>query len=280
MTMTIANVEMAKAWDGEEGDDWTDHADRYDAAATAIWQRFLDADLIRPPDRVLDIGCGTGHSTRDVARLAAEGSVLGVDLSSRMLALARQRSAEAGITNTEFIQADAQVHPFEPESFDMVISVFGAMFFADRDAAFANIGSAVRPGGRIALQAWRGLDENAWLVGFREALAAGRELGTPPMGGPGPFGLADVEGVERMLNAVGFGDVVFTAVDAPMYLGADAEDAWEFVSTMGVFRGLTHGLDDATRDEAVAKLRKLLADNATPDGVQLPSGSWLITASR
>ncbi len=280
MTMTIANVEMAKAWDGEEGDDWTDNADRYDAAGAAIWQRFLDADLIDAESRVLDLGCGTGHSTRDVARLASSGSALGVDLSSRMLGLATERSAAAGLTNIEFIQADAQVHPFEPAAFDIAISVFGAMFFADRAAAFANIGRAVRPGGRLALLAWRGLDENAWLVALRDALAAGRELPAPPFGGPGPFGLADVDGVKQTLTGAGFSDVVFTSIDEPMILGADAEDAWNFVRTMGIFRGLTNGLDDDTRAEAVAKLRTMLVDHETADGVRLESASWLITASR
>lgn len=276
----IANVEMAKAWDGEDGADWTENADRYDASGGAIWQRFLDAELIRAEDRVLDIGCGTGHSTRDVARLARDGSALGVDLSSRMLALARERSAADGLTNVQFVQADAQVHPFEPDAFDIVISSFGAMFFADRDAAFANIGRALRPGGRIALLAWRALGENGWLVAFREALAAGRELPSPPLGGPGPFGLADVDGATASLAGAGFHEVVFSPIDEPVFLGTDAQDAFDFVRTMGLFRGLTSSLDDNTRAEAVAKLRAMLTDHETPQGVLLASGAWLITASR
>lgn len=271
---------MAEAWDGEEGADWTENADRYHATGVAIWQRFLDADLIRAEDRVLDIGCGTGHSTRDVARLTSRGSVLGVDLSSRMLALARERSAAVGLTNTQFIQADAQVHPFEPAVFDIAISSFGVMFFADRDAAFDNIGRALRPGGRIALLAWRGLEENEWLVALRDALAAGRDLPSPPMGGPGPFGLADVDGATACLAGAGFEDVLFTPIDEPVFLGTDAEDAYEFVRTLGLFRGLTNGLDEATRADAVAKLRAMLTDHQTADGVLLESGAWLITASK
>jgi SAM-dependent methyltransferase len=275
----IANVEMAKAWD-EEGVGWTENADRYDASSVAIWQRFLDADLIRAKDRVLDIGCGTGRSTRDVARLATRGSVLGVDLSSQMLELARERSAADGLTNVQFVHADAQVHPFEPDSFDIAISSFGAMFFADRDAAFANIGRTLRPGGRIALLAWRTLGENAWLVAFREALAAGRDLPLPPLGAPGPFGLADVESATASLTGAGFHEVVYTPIDESIFLGTDADDAYDFVRRMGVFRGLTNDLDDDTRDEAVAKLRAMLADHETSQGVLLASGVWLITASR
>jgi SAM-dependent methyltransferase len=276
----IANVEMAEAWDGEEGASWAENADRYDATGVAIWQRFLDADLIRAEDRVLDIGCGTGHSSRDVARLASSGSVLGIDLSSRMLALARERSAADGLTNAEFLQADAQVHPFEPEAFDIAISSFGVMFFADRDAAFGNIGRALGPGGRLALLVWRGFGQNEWLLALREALAAGRELPSPASGDPGPFGLADADGATECLAGAGFEDVVFTPIDEPVCLGADADDAYEFVSRLGLFRGMTDGLDEATRAEAVAKLRAMLTDHETADGVLLASAAWLITASK
>src|SRR5689334_15403168 len=98
----IVNVEQAAAWDGHEGDVWTDHADRYDRAARRIWQRFLEARLVGGEDRVLDVGCGTGGPTRDLARLADRGHVTGVDLSARMLELARERSAEARLTNVAF----------------------------------------------------------------------------------------------------------------------------------------------------------------------------------
>ena len=112
--MEIANVEQAAAWNGDEGDRWTEHADRYDRAGRRHWQRFLDADLISPTDVVLDLGCGTGKSTRDAGRLAAQGSVLGLDLSLPMLELARERTAADGLENVTFVQADAQVHPVRP----------------------------------------------------------------------------------------------------------------------------------------------------------------------
>src|SRR5690349_1173573 len=101
MTMTIANVEMAKAWE-EEGVEWTRDADRYDASGARHWQRFLDAGLIAPTDKVLDIGCGTGQSTRDAARLASQGSAHGIDLSKQMVEEARRRATGAGITNASF----------------------------------------------------------------------------------------------------------------------------------------------------------------------------------
>jgi SAM-dependent methyltransferase len=279
MSMTIVNVEMAKAWD-EEAVEWTREADRYDASGARHWQRFLDAGLISSTDRVLDIGCGTGQSSRDAARLAAEGSVLGVDLSTQMLDDARRRAEAEGLTNVTFERADAQVHPFDEGAYDVAISRFGAMFFADAGAAFANVGRALKPGGRLAIQGWQGLANNEWLLAFRSALAAGRDLPAPPNGVPGPFALADPDGVRSLLRGAGFDDAEFTSVEEPMYMGTDLDDAWVFVSGQGIFRGLTDGLDDATKAEAIAKLKQVLVDNATDDGVLLGAASWIITARR
>ena len=68
--MEIANAEQAAAWNGHEGEHWTEYADRYERASRRVWQRFLDAGLISSTDVVLDVGCGTGTSTRDAARIA------------------------------------------------------------------------------------------------------------------------------------------------------------------------------------------------------------------
>ena len=279
MTMTIANVEMAKAWE-EEGVEWTRDADRYDAANARHWRRFLDTVRIETTDRVLDIGCGTGASTRDAARTAGSGSAYGIDLSQQMVEEARRRSAAEGLTNVTFEYGDAQVHPFNAEAYDIAISRLGAMFFAEPVAAFANIGRALKSGGRLALQSWRPLSENPWLLEYRAALAAGRDLPVPPNGAPGPFGLADADSVRALLTAAGYTDVVLEAVDEPVNFGTDAADAWTFVQGQGVFRGLTQDLDDATKEKAVVQLKKVLADHETPEGVLLDAGTWIITARR
>ena len=182
----IANTEQAAAWDGHEGDHWTEHADRYDAAGRRHWQRFLDADLVTPDEVVLDIGCGTGKSTRDLARIVVKGSATGIDLSAAMLNRAREQSEAEGITNVTYVQGDAQAHRFNEAAFDLAISSFGAMFFGDPVAAFANIATGVRPGGRLALLAWRELARNEWLTELRAALAVGRELPMPPPDAPTP----------------------------------------------------------------------------------------------
>ena len=278
--LTIANVEMAKAWDGEEGDQWTEFADYYEGAGERLWARFLELSPIAPADRVLDVGCGTGVSSRAAGHLASAGSVLGVDLSARMLEEAGRRAQAEGLTNVEFLQADAQVHPFEPQTFDLAISDFGAMFFADPVAAFRNIAAALRPGGRLGLVTWQEMVKNEWLMAIRGALAAGRDLPAPPTGAPGPFGLADATDVRRIMDAAGLIDVDLVAVHEPMRFGADADDAWNFVGNMGIVHWLSSGLDEATTAKVLADLQAVLAAHATAEGVLFDSAAWVVTARK
>lgn len=274
----IANREMAKHWDGEEGDDWTDNAERYDATDRYLWEQFVAKVTVGESERVLDIGCGTGRSTREVARAARSGRVLGIDLSSRMLEYARRRSDDEGLTNVEYVHGDAQVHPLPAASFDLGISIFGAMFFEDPVAAFSNIRRALQPNGRLALLAWQRFEQNDWIRKLFEALAAGRQLPTPTPGTPGPFGLADEVSVHRILDEAGFVDVDVTALDAPVWLGQTVEHAWQFVSGMGIVRGLTQGLDEEAKGHALGRARDLIAAHDSPEGVLLGAAEWLITA--
>ena len=277
---TIANVEMAAAWDGHEGDTWSEHADRYEAAGRHIWRDFLARGLLSAHDHVLDIGCGTGKSTRDAARSARSGLALGVDLSSRMLEVARRRSKAEGLTNVRYQQADAQVHPFERHAFDVAISSFGAMFFSDPVAAFGNIGTALRPGGRLALLAWRELARNEWIFALRDALALGRELPEPAPSAPGPFGLADETHVRRVLEASGFDRIDLAPIDHPVEFGTDADDAFSFVRATGIVEGLTKDLDDVEKERALDAVRRTLEAHEGDGGVLFSSSAWLITARR
>jgi len=276
----VVNTEQAAAWDGHEGDVWTEQADRYERASRRIWQWFLDAQLVGQADRALDVGCGTGGPTRDVARLASEGVVTGIDLSTRMLDLARKRSADEGLDNVAFVRGDAQVYPFEPAAFDVALSCFGVMFFNDPVAAFTNIARGLRPGGSLAVLAWRTLAENEWLMSLRGALAVGRDLPVPPPDAPTPFALANPERVRGILGSAGFDDVELVPIDEPVELGTDAADALEFAKTMGIVEGLTETLDAEQRAEAMSNLAGLIRARETPAGVLMGTAAWLITARR
>ncbi len=274
----MPNENMTAAWDGDEGAHWAANADRYDETVRAHHARLFEAAAIGAGEAVLDIGCGTGRTTRDAARAAGSGRALGVDLSGPMLMVARDRAVTEGLTNVEFLQADAQVHGFEPGTFDVVISRFGVMFFDDPVAAFTNLARAQPRGGRLALLAWQELAANEWLSTIRGALAMGRDLPTPPAGAPGPFGLADPAYVAKVLDAAGYTDVDLAPVTSPMQLGGDSDAAYAFVSTIGPVVGMLEGLEPDERREALDTLRATLDAHHTGDGVALGSSSWLITA--
>lgn len=280
MSDEVANADMARAWDGEEGDQWTRFADEFDYTHRSIWSRFLQTDPIARADRVLDIGCGCGQTTRDAARLAHEGSALGVDLSSAMLTVARRRATAEGLRNVEFRRADAQVYAFDPGAFDIAISRFGVMFFEDPTAAFDNIASALRSGGRLALLAWQDITKNEWLMTARETLASGRELPLPTPGVPGPMAFADPDTVRELLVDTGFESIGFTSIEEPVWFGADADAAYDFVGEIGIVKGLSDGLDAATRAAAHERLKTALRAHTTPEGVRFDSAVWLITATR
>jgi SAM-dependent methyltransferase len=275
-----ANLDAYRAWDGADGAFWAEHEDHFDRAVARYDEAFLAAAAIEVTDRVLDIGCGTGHTTREAARRAARGSALGVDLSSQMIELARRRAAEQGVANASFLQADAQVHPFDPGASDVAISRTGAMFFGDPVAAFANIATALLPGGRLALLTWQPLPLNHWILEFSRALAAGREMPVPPPGAPGPFSLSDPDRVRAILTSAGFRDVGFDDVREPMWFGTDADDAYAFVRSQGFAEGMLQGLDEEQRAGALAALRASIEAHETGDGVVYPSAAWVVTARR
>lgn len=274
------NAEMAAAWDGDEGAHWAERADDYDRTIRRHSEHLLAAAAVEPGHEVLDVGCGCGRTTIDLARFAADGRALGVDLSGPMLEVARKRAADEGVANVAFEQGDAQVLPFPPGGFDLVVSRYGAMFFGDPPVAFANLARALRPGGRIALLAWQELSRNEWLSELWAALAVGRELPDPPRGQAGPFGLAERDTVRSLLAGAGFEDVAVDPLEAAMELGPDADRAYAWVSGLGIVRGLTEDLDDATRAVALDGLRRLLVEHETPEGVLIGSASWVVTGRR
>jgi SAM-dependent methyltransferase len=273
-----SNAGQVAAWDGREGAFYTAEAQRFDAGLASSYGPFLAGAAIGEDDNVVDIGCGTGQATLDAARLAVNGSVLGVDLSSQMLALARETAAAEGLDNVEFQHADAQIHPFETAAFDVAISRMGSMFFGDPVAAFTNIHRAVRPGGRLTLLTWQSLADNEWLTEFRTALAAGRELPTPPPDAPGPFSLADPGRVRTILEAAGFTDISFESLRVPMRFGSDPDDVFDFVG--GFFGWLRDGLDEAGRARADDALRATIAAHTAPHEVAFESATWIVQARK
>lgn len=271
-----ANLKQLDAWNGAEGSYWARHAERFDRAIALHDRPFQGAAGFQPTDRVLDVGCGTGQNTRDAARSAPSGSALGVDLSAPMLDHARRAAAAEGLTNASFLQADAQIHPFEPATYDRAICRTSAMFFADHVAALANVGRALRPGGRLVLLTWQPLAGNEWLERIPAALAAGRQPQIAPPG-VGPFALSEPDRMHTVLRDAGFRDATLVGNEAPMWFGADALDACQFI--LGLMGWMLDGLDDRARTVARDALLALTSEHETADGVTFASATWITTAT-
>jgi ubiquinone/menaquinone biosynthesis C-methylase UbiE len=272
------NADQARAWDGDQGDYWTDHAQHFDRAVADHHSRFMAAANIGEKQMVLDIGCGTGQTTCDAARSASSGFALGVDLSQRMLNRARQVAAAANLRNVRFEAADAQIHIFPEGSFDAAISRTGTMFFGDPTAAFANIASALRPGSHLTMLTWQPPEQNEWFRELGAALSGGRERPAPPVNAPGPFALSNPDRVRSVLVSAGFADPALEALAERMWFGTDPDDAYRFV--LGLMGWMLDGLDAAGRERALEALKATLSAHADTNGVTFDSGTWLIRAVR
>lgn len=269
------NAGQLRDWDGEHGAYWAEQADVYDASVARYQTALLAAIGAQPGERVLDVGCGSGQVAIDVVRSVPGSSAVGVDLSSAQLDVARTR---AGALPVEFVQADAQVHQFDAASYDVVASRTGTMFFSDPGKAFANLAHATKPGGRLVMLVWRGVEENEWLRKFLSAIGRVRPLQPPPAEAPGPFALSDPDRVRSLLEAAGWAKARFAARNEPMWFGHDAGRATAFI--VGQMAWLFATLDDEQTRQAQTNLYEVMESHTSVDGVLLGSGAWLITAWR
>jgi SAM-dependent methyltransferase len=295
---SIDNAEQYEAWNNDSGRRWARESDRRDRILSPIADVLLAAARLRPGERVLDIGCGCGATTLTAAAAVRPGGeVTGIDLSGPMLDVARHRQESVGVTNVMFVHGDAQMHVFLsrgsaeaparvspeaklPEPFDVAISRFGTMFFADPVAAFTNIAAGLRPGGRLALATWQPLPANDWLIVPATALL---RYGTMPpidLNAPGPFAQAEPDAVTRVLTEAGYADVRLTPVHLDLTVGADLEDAVDYVTNSRVCRMILADTPEREVPAALDAVRVALADHVDDDGVHLGAAIWIVTATR
>jgi SAM-dependent methyltransferase len=252
--------------------------DFYDVELRAHHEHLRRAYGISPGDEVLDIGCGTGLTTREAARAAAPGRVVGVDVSERMLERASQVTAAERLDNVRYELGDAQVHRFDPAGFDVAISRFGTMFFSDPDVAFANIAAALRPEARLLLLVWQRREQNEWARAIDAALG---DAALPPPPDADPFSLGETEATARILQGAGFEGIRFEDVHEPVLYGHDLDAALAFVRGFQDTRAALASLSDDEAARTVERLRKTLATHYSDErGVVLDSRSWLITAQQ
>jgi SAM-dependent methyltransferase len=252
-------------------------ADRIEAIDGPFGEVMLEAAALEPGDEVLDVGCGLGTTTQEAAhRVAPGGTAVGVDIDASMLVHARTRAA--GVANVVFLEGDAQTYPFEIATVDALISRFGTMFFGDPEAAFANLGRAVRPGGRLAIVCPLRSD---WVD--VAVMAAVPHVGPPDLGspdGPGPFAFADGKRLHGVIRAGGFHEITLDEITREVRIGDDAEDVAGFITSLPEAQLLFEGKPEENVAAAVEALREGFAPFSSPDGVVVSESAWLATARR
>jgi SAM-dependent methyltransferase len=278
-----SNAEQIEYWNEVSGPKWVRLGDRVDAQIAPIGREAMDRASVQPGERVLDVGCGCGQTSLELAaRVGAGGMVLGLDISGPMLAEAERTREEAGHQHLSFVQADAQTHDLEAEAFDLVFSRFGVMFFDDPVAAFSNLFSALRPGGRLAFVCWQEPGNNPWISVPMMTLASLMPIPLPDSPtAPGPFAFSDPERLVGILEQAGFREARCASLERDVSLGGglDIEDAVDFVLEMGpagaAIRDAGEEAAKAARDAVLEALRPHVSEGGS---VVLGAASWLATA--
>lgn len=263
---------QADFWNGQAGDTWAREADALDALLAHFGEAVLGALAPRPGEHFVDVGCGAGALARELARrVGPGGSVVGVDVSRPLLAVARERGAEV-----RYVEGDAGATQFDTP-FDGIVSRFGVMFFEDPVSAFANL-RRVAPAGRLAFVCWRGLDENPVMTKPLELVQHLLPSQTPAdPDAPGPFAFASRAKIERVLQTSGWRKIKVEPLDTPYTLGPNAEAATTMALTIGpLSRAVREAPEqrEAVRNELLAAFSRI-----APDGpVAFPSATWIVTA--
>ena len=276
-----ANQQQRDYWDGDVGRVWTEEQTRLDHWLSAVNAPLFAAAAPHPGDRCLDIGCGAGETTLALADLTRPGGhVTDVDISSQLLARARERAG--GRTDVAFVEADAQTAAIGA-NYDLILSRFGVMFFADPIAAFANIRAATRSGGRLAFACWRDSASNpAFSVPMRALAGLLPDPGPVDPYAPGPTALADADRTMRLLVMAGWQRPSATAHDIQMIVGAGDDpvaDAVSLFMRVGPAAAAARELGKTARPAIRERLTTALTPFATDRTLQLAGAVWIVSAA-
>jgi len=277
------NTAMGEYWNQVAGPRWVARAGLQEARNIEVAHLLQREAVPQPGERVLDIGCGTGATAIPFAQaMAPNGHVTGIDISEPMLTQARENIAKAGVSNITLIRADAQVHRFPADSFDLLISRFGVMFFADPVTAFNNLFAGLRRGGRLCMAVWASMAENEhWKIPFEIAV---KHLGAPaPVDphAPGPMAFRDPAYLRDILAKAGFAEIDI-APQGFRIIGLTAKSEAEHAAMFGPAWRLMEekNAPDAVRQTIVSETAAAYAPYLTRAGMRLPGTVLIAKAVR
>jgi SAM-dependent methyltransferase len=269
------NAQQIDYWNGEAGHTWVAAQDSLDRMLAPITRALLDRAGAASGERIVDVGCGCGETT--VALAGTGAKVWGIDISEPMLAHARSRAG--GNPGVAFSRTDAATQSFTDDH-DLVFSRFGVMFFADPHDAFANLRTALRPGGRLCFVCWQSPRDNPWVSIAGAALKPflPEPAETPDPREPGPFAFADPDYLQSIVDGAGFEDVAIEPLTPRLKVADDLEGALDFMARVGPMSRAMTELEGRARDDALEAVRAALAPHLGPDGLRLDAACWLVNA--
>lgn len=273
----------AEEWAGVMGERWLLHLDRFEGMIAPIGQALLKRANFRAGERVVDVGCGAGGTSIDIAReVGPEGAVLGIDISPQLVEAAGRRALAANVRNITFRCADAGAVRMEGPRFDRLFSRFGLMFFPEAAAAFANLRTLVNAEGRIDFCVWAPARANAWIAQVMGICGQYVELPAPVARTPGPFALDDPDYIRELLGSGGFDNIRIDVWQGEQLVGgpgASPEEATDFVFNAMSFGRLLEESTPEIREKVQAELTALFTRHLGTEGVRMSATAYLVSAA-
>ena len=279
----MANEQQTEFWSGSGGEYWVVNQQQMDTMLQPLGDQALARLDLGNVRHLLDIGCGTGSTTLDIAARLSDGArVTGADLSVPMTDYARSRLAPAGLTNADFVTCDLQIDQLEADVFDAAFSRFGVMFFDQPVTGFSNIRTAMKSGAPLAFVCWQAPGENLW---HSLAVATAKEFiempAPPEQRAPGPFAFAETDYVTGILTDAGFSDIVIEphTQTVELFSGQDVRSAAEnFARINPIIAAFVTEAGEDKAEPLIDGLAQALAPHHKDGALHFPSATWLVSA--
>ena len=281
--MEDKNLKQKEFWSGAGGDVWVNKQKEMDIMLNPLGQRAIDKLALTPDKIILDIGCGCGATSLEIAKQIPEGKLIGLDISVPMLDQASKLASEMSLTNTDFQVKDVQVEELMYEYFDIAFSRFGVMFFEDPFEAFKNIHNSLKQGGQLSFVCWQNASLNPWQSLSIQVIKQFLDLPAPPPKSPGPFAFEDKEYIKEILEASGFQEIDITdnQEEIVMFSGKSIKEASEDYLTINpVVTEMLKNSVDELREEILEALITKFSDFHKNEGLLFPSATWIVTAKK